>query len=126
MSPGVPGTEARLPLALSEGVNRRRLDINAFMAVQAINAMRIYRIYPRKGTITTGSDADLAIRIPVRRFMIGMGMPHEPLNDTPCKGFEVEGWPDTMISRGKDIVEGTRVLADCGRPDPPPATGGPS
>lgn len=52
MSPGVPGTEARLPLAFSEGVNRRRLDINA---------VRIYRIYPRKGTITTGSDADLAI-----------------------------------------------------------------
>ncbi len=132
--PGVPGIEARLPLVFSEGVNGGRIDIHRFVAVSATNAARIYGLYPRKGTIAVGSDADLAIWDPGKRVRIGVDMLHESLDYTPYEGFEVEGWPVTVISRGEVVVDGGRVLADCGRgrflpcgrPDPPPATGGPS
>ena len=129
--PGVPGIEARLPLMFSEGVGKGRIDINTFVAVTATNAAKIYGLYPRKGTIAVGSDADIAIWDPDMRVTISADMLHENLDYTPYEGFEVEGWPVMVISRGEVIVKDGDVLAKpgrgeflaCDRPNLRPATG---
>ena len=61
MANGVPGIEMRLPILFSEGVLKKRLTINQFVALAATNHARMYGLYPRKGTIAVGSDADIAI-----------------------------------------------------------------
>ncbi|MCE2520733.1 MAG: dihydropyrimidinase [Alphaproteobacteria bacterium] len=132
--PGVPGIEARLPLVFSEGVGKGRIDINTFVAITATNAARIYGLYPRKGTIAVGSDADITIWDPEKRVTISADMLHENLDYTPYEGFEVEGWPVKVISRGEVIVDEGEVLAEhgrggflaCDRPDLNPAVGNPS
>ena len=129
--PGVPGIEARLPLMFSEGVGKGRIDLNTFVAVTATNAAKIYGLYPRKGTIAVGSDADIAIWDPDKKVTISADMLHENLDYTPYEGFEVEGWPVMVISRGEVIVEDGDVLAKpgrgeflaCDRPNLRPATG---
>ena len=63
---GVPGIELRLPLLFSEGVGKGRLDLNAFVALTATNHAKLYGLYPKKGTIAVGSDADIAIWDPRR------------------------------------------------------------
>ena len=61
MANGVPGIELRLPLLFSEGVQKGRIDLQQFVALTATNHARLYGLYPRKGTIAVGSDADIAI-----------------------------------------------------------------
>ncbi len=132
--PGVPGIEARLPLVFSEGVGKGRIDINTFVAITATNAAKIYGLYPRKGTIAVGSDADITIWDPEKRVTISADMLHEKLDFTPYEGFEVEGWPVKVISRGEVIVDEGEVLAKhgrggflpCDRPNLKPAVGDPS
>ena len=70
---GVPGLELRLPMLYSEGVGRGRIDLNRFVALASTNAARLYGLYPRKGTIAIGSDADLAIWDPDREVTRDVG-----------------------------------------------------
>jgi len=65
---GVPGVETRLPLLFSEGVGKGRIDLPAFVALSATNAAKLYGLYPRKGTIAVGTDADLAVWNPTARW----------------------------------------------------------
>jgi len=74
---GVPGIELRLPLLFSEGVGQGRLDLNAFVALTATNHAKLYGLYPRKGTIAVGSDADIAIWDPERETEVTAGMLHD-------------------------------------------------
>ena len=71
---GVPGIEVRLALLFSEGVGKGRIDINRFVALTATNAARLYGLYPRKGSITVGADADIAIWNPEKEVTIGTKM----------------------------------------------------
>ena len=129
--PGVPGIEARLPLLFSEGVGKGRINLNTFVAVTATNAAKIYGLYPRKGTIAVGADADIAIWDPDKEVTISIDMLHEKLDFTPYEGFEVKGWPVVVISRGEVIVRDGAVSAApgrgeflaCDRPDLEPPVG---
>ena len=129
--PGVHGIEARLPLMFSEGVGKGRIDLNTFVAVTATNAAKIYGLYPRKGTIAVGADADIAIWDPDKEVTISVDMLHEKLDFTPYEGFEVKGWPVAVISRGEVIVRDGTVSAApgrgeflaCDRPDLEPPVG---
>ena len=67
---GVPGIELRVPLLFSEGVGKGRLDLNRFVALTATNHAKLYGLYPRKGTIAVGSDADIAIWDPEREVTV--------------------------------------------------------
>jgi dihydropyrimidinase len=102
---GVPGIELRLPLLFSEGVGQGRLDLNAFVALTATNHAKLYGLYPKKGTIAVGSDADIAIWDPERETMITAGMLHDNVGYTPYEGRRLHGWPVTVISRGRIVVE---------------------
>jgi dihydropyrimidinase len=104
VAPGVPGIETRLPLMFSEGVGKGRIDLNAFVALTATNAAKMYGLYPRKGTIAVGADADIAIWDPDRKVTIRQEILHHGSDYTPYEGLEVTGWPMTTIVRGKTVV----------------------
>src|SRR5579859_4353522 len=95
---GVPGIELRLPLLFSEGVGRGRLDLNAFVALTATNHAKLYGLYPRKGTIAVGSDADIAIWDPGRETIVSAAMLHDNVGYTPYEGRHLHGWPVTVLS----------------------------
>jgi dihydropyrimidinase len=108
---GVPGIELRLPLLFSAGVGEGRLDLNAFVALTATNHAKLYGLYPRKGTIAVGSDADIAIWDPERQATVTAGMLHDNVGYTPYEGRRLVGWPVTVLSRGRTVVEGGRLAA---------------
>src|SRR5690349_11981888 len=108
---GVPGIELRLPLLFSEGVGQGRLDLNAFVALTATNHAKLYGLYPKKGTIAVGSDADIAIWDPERETAITAGMLHDNVGYTPYEGRRLRGWPVTVISRGRIIVDDGKLAA---------------
>jgi len=111
---GIPGVETRLPILFSEGVSKGRIDLNTFAALTATNHAKMYGLYPKKGTIAVGSDADIAIWDPQRRVSISQSNQHGGADYTPYEGIEVTGWPMTTIVRGRVVVrEG--VLEDGSR-----------
>ena len=74
------------------------------MALTATNAAKLYGLYPRKGSITVGADADIAIWNPEREVTIGAEMLHDNVGYTPYEGRIVRGWPETVLSRGRIVV----------------------
>jgi dihydropyrimidinase len=111
---GVPGIELRVPLLFSAGVKTGRLDLNRFVALTATNHARLYGLYPKKGTIAVGSDADIAIWDPERETTITAGMLHDHVGYTPYEGRHLHGWPITVLSRGRVIVEDGTLAAQRG------------
>ncbi len=111
---GVPGLELRLPLLFSEGVHGGRLDLNRFVALSATNAARLYGIYPGKGTIAVGADADIAIWDPDREVEVTAGQLHDNVGYTPYEGRRIRGWPVTVISRGRTVVEDGELQVERG------------
>lgn len=101
---GIPGIELRLPILFSEGVIKGRIDINRFVALTATNHAKTYGLYPAKGTIAIGSDADLAIWDPTLHRTVRHADLHDGCDYTPYEGLEVTGWPVTILLRGKVMV----------------------
>jgi dihydropyrimidinase len=110
---GIPGVAARLPILFSEGVSKGRIDINTFVAVTATNHAKTYGLYPRKGTIAVGSDADIAIWDPKKRMTISSANQHHGADYTPYEGIKVKGWPVLTMVRGRTVVrDGALVSAE--------------
>ncbi len=111
---GVPGIELRVPLLFSEGVGKGRIDINRFVALTATNHARIYGLYPKKGTIAVGSDADIAIWDPQREVTVRAADIHDNVGYTPYEGMQLTGWPVTVLSRGRVVVDDGKLVAERG------------
>ena len=111
---GVPGLELRLPLLFSEGVGKGRLSLHDFVALASTNAAKLYGLYPRKGSIAVGADADLAIWDPQADFEVSYDKLHDSSGYTPYEGRQLTGWPVTVISRGRVVVEGGELNAERG------------
>jgi dihydropyrimidinase len=101
-------------LLFSEGVGRGRIDLNAFVALTATNHAKLYGLYPRKGTIAVGSDADIAIWDPECETTITAGLLHDNVGYTPYEGRKLRGWPVTVLSRGRVVVEDGMLAAQRG------------
>ena len=114
---GVPGIELRLPLLFSEGVGTGRIDVNRFVALTATNAAKLYGLYPRKGSLGVGADADIAIWNPEREVKISTGMLHDNAGYTPYEGRTVRGWPETVLSRGRVVVSEGALQVERGSGD---------
>ena len=112
---GMPGLELRLPLLFSEGVVRGRLTAGQFVALTSSNPARLYGMYPRKGAIAVGSDADLAVWDPDREVVVSHAALHDAMDYTPFEGMRVTGWPSHTISRGELVWDGRSVHGDAGR-----------
>ena len=115
--PGVPGLETRLPLLYEEGVLRGRMTAQQFVALTATSPARTYGLYPRKGTLAPGSDADIALwdsRSPVR---IRHAALHDACDYSPFEGRSVGAWPIMTISRGERVWDRGWVSDRFGRGD---------
>ena len=101
---GIPGVETRLPILFSEGVVKGRISLNQFVALTATNHARTYGLYPKKGTIAAGADADIALWDPDRKVTISQSLLHHGSDYTPYEGIEVTGWPVSTMVRGRFVV----------------------
>jgi dihydropyrimidinase len=100
---GLPGVEHRVML-LYNGVRRGLLDIHHFVDLVATMPARLFGLFPRKGTIAPGSDADLVIFDPERSLTISAANQHQRVDYTPYEGIQVQGVPETVLLRGRVIV----------------------
>jgi dihydropyrimidinase len=111
---GIPGVGARNLILFSAGVMTRRISLERFVALTATNHARAYGLAPRKGTITIGADADLAIWDPT----ITKPITHADIQDgtdyTPYEGITVTGWPVETILRGETIVRAGAIVGKKG------------
>jgi len=114
MANGVPGLQVRLPLLYSEGVGKGRLSLSDFVALTATNHARMYGLFPRKGTIEVGADADLAIWDPDKRVTLTAAMMKDNVGYTPYEGMTVTGWPSTVLSRGRLTVHEEKLMVEKG------------
>ncbi len=114
MANGVPGLQVRLPLLFSEGVGKKRISLQEFVALTATNHAEMYGLSPRKGTIDVGSDADMAIWDPEKRLTLTASMMKDNVGYTPYEGMTVTGWPTTVLSRGRVVVEADRLRVERG------------
>jgi dihydropyrimidinase len=111
---GIPGVETRLPILFSEGVGKGRISLNEFVAFTATNHAKTYGLYPKKGTIAVGSDADLAIWDPERTVTISQPLMHGGCDYTPYEGIKVTGWPVATMVRGKFVVRDGELVGNEG------------
>ena len=102
---GVAGVEMRLPILYTEGVGKGRFSLNRLVALAATNPARAFGLYPRKGVIAVGSDADLVILDPTRRSTLRAEALHMNTDHILYEGMPVEGFPLTTILRGRVLVE---------------------
>lgn len=113
--PGIPGSETLLPLTHKKGVNEGYIDIKRLVALLAEKPARIYGLYPQKGSLKEGTDADLVIFDPDQNVTISSKNQHTAAGYTPYEGIEVRGYPETTISRGEVIVKNGEFKAKKGR-----------
>jgi dihydropyrimidinase len=112
---GVPGLEVRTALLFSEGVGKERIDLPRFVALTATNAAKLYGLYPRKGTIAVGGDADFAIWDAEKSVTISQSMIHDAMDYTPYEGKEIKGWPVVTVVRGEVVAEGGEFVGAAGQ-----------
>jgi dihydropyrimidinase len=106
---GNVGAEARLGIAFTEGVGKRGMTLERFADITATNAARIFGLYPRKGVIAPGSDADFALIDPAIRKTLAKEDFHVT-DYSPWEGWQVTGWPVVTVLRGRVIAERGKVL----------------
>jgi dihydropyrimidinase len=112
---GVADLETIMPMLFSEGVRTGRLSLARFIALTSANPARLFGLYPRKGTIAVGSDADLVVLDPqLRRTIDGRSM-RSNADYSVYDGREVYGWPRFTVSRGEVVLEDGQVVAEPGR-----------
>ncbi len=112
---GVAGVEHRLELLYTTGVLTGKLSLQQFVAVTATNPAKIFGLYPRKGTIAVGSDADLVIWDPKAKSVISARTHHQHCDSTPYEGIEIQGKPEMVLANGRVVVKEGRVLAERGQ-----------
>lgn len=101
---GIPGVETRLPILFSEGVSKGRITLQRFVALTSTNPARLYGLYPRKGSIAVGADADLTLWDPTLTRRIRQADLNHGCDYTPYEGLEVTGWPVRTLLRGRTIA----------------------
>jgi dihydropyrimidinase len=110
---GHNGIETRVGIAYTEGVVKRGASLQRFVDITSANAAKIFGLYPRKGAIAPGSDADITIIDPSINKRLTLDDLH--LEDYSIwEGWQVSGWPITTILRGKVMVEDRKLLASAG------------
>ncbi len=102
---GLPGIETRIPLMFSEGVMKDRLSIEQFVDVCCTNPAKIMGLYPKKGVIEKGADADIVIIDPDKKVKLSNNILHQNVDYTPFEGIELKGYPVLTMVRGKVIVK---------------------
>jgi dihydropyrimidinase len=112
---GLPGVADRMPILWTEGVVKGLLTPNQFVSLTSTNAAKIFGLYPRKGALLPGSDADLVIWDPDKKLKYGVEVAHQRTDYNLYEGWELQGYPDKVFLRGECIVEGEEWLGKRGQ-----------
>jgi dihydropyrimidinase len=111
LRPGVNNLQVMLPMLYSEGVLKERISLERFVALTSTNAARLFGLYPRKGTIAVGSDADLVLWDPTERREVGAIELFSRAGFSIYEGMEVTAWPRITIRRGQVVYQEGRITA---------------
>lgn len=111
---GIPGLAARLPVMFTEGVAKGRIDASTFVRLVSTNPAKRFGLYPRKGTIAIGSDADLVVLDPRKTVQISNAHMHHASDYTPYEGYQCTGYPVATFLRGRMIFDGEQVIGEPG------------
>jgi len=112
---GGPGIEHRMSLIYSGGVATGRFSANRFVELVSTTPAKLFGLYPRKGTIAVGSDADLVIFDAKRKHTISAKTHHMRVDYSMFEGIQVTGMPEVVLSRGKVLVQGEKFLGLAGQ-----------
>jgi dihydropyrimidinase len=111
---GVVGLEERLMLLIGQGVNQGRLSVNQLCAITSSNPAKIFGMYPKKGVIQVGSDADMVVVDPEKCGTLSHVGLHQKIDYSIYEGFKAKGWPIMTIRRGEVLVENGQFVGKKG------------
>ncbi|HXD74485.1 MAG TPA: dihydropyrimidinase [Vicinamibacterales bacterium] len=111
---GAPGVETRMSLVYDGGVRTGKISLNRFVELTSTSPAKIFGLFPRKGTIAPGSDADIVVFDPNRKMTLGVKSLHMRVDYNPYEGRDVTGVTDTVVSRGKVVIDGGKFVGKAG------------
>jgi len=111
---GMPGIETRLYLLWDGGVRTGRISMNRFVEITSTSPAKIFGLYPRKGTVAVGADADLIVWDGEKEHVLSEKTLHMRVDYSPFEGKKVKGFASHVLSRGKVVVENGKYLGKAG------------
>ncbi|MBI4475980.1 MAG: dihydropyrimidinase [Acidobacteria bacterium] len=111
---GAPGIETRMGLVYDGGVLTRRISLNRFVELTSTAPAKIFGMFPRKGTIAPGSDADIVIFNPEKSTMLSARTHHMKVDYNPYEGRQITGVTETVLSRGRLVIENEKFVGRAG------------
>ena len=102
---GLPGIESRLSLVYSSGVSKGLISLNQWVSLCCTNPAVIFGLYPQKGSLLPGADADIVLFDPTLKKTLSHNMLHENVDYTPYEGFKIQGYPVKTLLRGEVIID---------------------
>jgi dihydropyrimidinase len=111
---GAPGIETRMSLVYDGGVRTGRISLNRWVELTSTSPARIFGLFPRKGTLAPGSDADIVVFNPAKKQTLSVKTLHMKVDYNPYEGREVQGVSETVISRGRVIIENGKFTGRAG------------
>jgi dihydropyrimidinase len=111
---GLPGVETVVPLMYTESVGKRGFSVNHLVALVSTNPAKLFGMYPEKGTIAIGSDADLIVFDPNKKVTLHAADLQTNCDWSPFEGWELTGYPSTTISRGKVVAINGKFVGEVG------------
>lgn len=107
---GLPGVQDRMPVLWTHGVRAGKISPNQFVALTSTNPAKIFGLYPRKGALVPGADADLVIWDPEKKVTYGVAHSHQRTDYNLYEGWELTGYPEKVFLRGNLVVDGDQWL----------------
>jgi len=111
---GLPGVGDRLPVLWTHGVGAGKLTPSQFVALNCTNPAKIFGLYPRKGCLLPGADADIVIWDPAREITYGVAYSQQRTDYNLYEGWKLTGFPAQVFLRGRLIVDGAKWLGEAG------------
>src|ERR1700733_893769 len=111
---GAPGIETRMSLVYDGGVRTGRISLNRFVELTSTSPAKIFGLFPRKGTIAPGSDADIVVFDPARTITLSASTLHMNVDYNPYEGRQVTGATDPVLSRGRLVIENGKFVGRAG------------
>jgi len=111
---GLPGIQDRMQVLWTTGVNTGKISANQFVAYMCTNPAKIFGLYPRKGALLEGSDADIVIWDPEKKVKYGIAHSHQRTDYNLYEGWDLTGYPERVFLRGRLIVDGEKWLGKRG------------
>jgi dihydropyrimidinase len=111
---GAPGIEHRIELIFSEGVNKGKISLNKMVDISSTSSAKIFGMFPKKGTIAVGTDADIVIFNTTKKHILSASTHHHHCDYSAYEGHEVTGKAETVLMRGKVAIDNGKVIIEKG------------